>query len=101
MKGGSLQTRRNFLDGRGPECLGVATAHDLYRTMKISMCYRVSVALKSKYPSFFSARWVARVPGRDVTYIGSINITMPSNRTSDDRLCSTDSIYIERLNSKY
>jgi len=41
MKGGSLQIRRegndanehNFLGGRAPECLGVATAHDLYRTI--------------------------------------------------------------------
>ena len=44
---------RNFLAERGPDCLGVAIAHDLYRTMgNIDVCAE-SELLEVKVPIVF------------------------------------------------
>jgi hypothetical protein len=44
---------RNFLGGKGLECSGVATEHDLYKTMgNIGVCIEFEL-LKVKVPSVF------------------------------------------------
>lgn len=78
MKGFSAnQARRrpcecNFLGGRGLECSGVATAHDLYRTTKISMCAQSLGCFEVKVPMVWLGTYGCLAQRREVSQLKSI-----------------------------